>query len=182
MTSVVIFIFVSCILFSLCRKQLANPSCHGFYRFFAFEGILLLLVINYRFANLNSWNTNQAISFCLLITSLIIVILSVRQLRKKGGKQKRLNTPENFGFENTTQLVTQGIYKYIRHPMYSSLLILNWGIMFQQPTWFTVLIAALVSLMLIITAKVEETENINFFGENYLSYQRHSKMLIPFVL
>jgi protein-S-isoprenylcysteine O-methyltransferase Ste14 len=131
---------------------------------------------------MGSWGTSKAISFCLLITSLVLVILSVKRLSKDGGATSRANTPENFSFENTAQLVTSGVYKYIRHPMYSSLILLNWGIMLQQPTWLSLSVAMMVSFMLIITIRVEETENIAYFGNDYLNYQRQSKMLIPFML
>ncbi len=38
-----------------------------------------------------------------------------------------------FKFEKTTELVTTGIFKYIRHPLYSSLIFLTWGIYFKHP-------------------------------------------------
>jgi hypothetical protein len=38
-------------------------------------------------------------------------------------------------FEKTTQLVTTGVFKYIRHPLYSSLLLLAWGVFFKHPSW-----------------------------------------------
>ena len=38
-----------------------------------------------------------------------------------------------FKFEKTTELVTSGIFKYIRHPLYSSLIFLTWGIYFKHP-------------------------------------------------
>jgi protein-S-isoprenylcysteine O-methyltransferase Ste14 len=37
--------------------------------------------------------------------------------------------------EKTTILVTTGAYRYIRHPLYSSLLFLAWGIFFKAPSW-----------------------------------------------
>ena len=181
-TPAFLFIAISCFLAYLCRKQLNNPRCHGFYRFFAFEGILLLLVTNYTHMHIYPWEPNQLLPSALLMSSLLLVILSTQQLRSSGGKVARTDTPENFGFENTSRLVTQGIYRYIRHPMYSSLLLLGWGIMLKNPTHFTLMVSAAISLFLIITAKVEETENIRFFGEDYAGYQRRSKMLIPFLL
>jgi protein-S-isoprenylcysteine O-methyltransferase Ste14 len=41
----------------------------------------------------------------------------------------------------------------------------------------------LVTLIaLVFTARLEEVENIEHFGEAYLDYQAHTKMFIPFVL
>jgi len=36
--------------------------------------------------------------------------------------------------EATTHLVTNGIYQFIRHPLYASLIYLTWGIFFKSPT------------------------------------------------
>ncbi|MCK7540462.1 MAG: hypothetical protein MZV63_61010 [Marinilabiliales bacterium] len=47
-----------------------------------------------------------------------------------------------FRFEKTTELVTSGIYRYIRHPMYSSLLLLAWGIWLKQPLAATLPVVA----------------------------------------
>ena len=78
--------------------------------------------------------------------------------------------PYNFEIEETVTLVKEGIYKYIRHPMYSSLLFLAFGAMFKYITVFTVLLAAGTLLFLIFTAKTEEKENLEFFG---LAYQKY---------
>ena len=83
--------------------------------------------------------------------------------------------------EKTTRLVTAGAYKYIRHPLYSSLLFLAWGVFFKAPSWPGGGLAALATLSLFMTGKMEETENIRFFGSAYEEYMRENKMFIPFV-
>ena len=37
------------------------------------------------------------------------------------------------------------------------------------------------SLFLVLTAKVEEKENVRYFGEAYQAYQKGTKMFIPYV-
>lgn len=180
-TSLLIFVLLSSILAYCCRKQLLNPHCHGFYRFFVFEGILLLAVMNVDPGNPNLFTPLRIASGGLMLLSLACVIAALKQLREQGGEHKRDNTPENFAFENTEQLVTSGIYHYIRHPMYSSLLLLNWGLYLQAPSLITLGIPLMVSFMLFITVKVEERENLEFFGATYARYQQHSRKLIPFI-
>jgi len=37
-----------------------------------------------------------------------------------------------YQFEKTSELIDTGIFKYIRHPLYSSLLFLTWGIFLKN--------------------------------------------------
>jgi protein-S-isoprenylcysteine O-methyltransferase Ste14 len=40
----------------------------------------------------------------------------------------------------------------------------------------------IASVFLVLTARVEERENLRYFGEAYREYMQHSRMFIPFVL
>jgi protein-S-isoprenylcysteine O-methyltransferase Ste14 len=90
--------------------------------------------------------------------------------------------PENFSFENTVHLVQTGIYRYVRHPMYGSLLLLTWGACCKHFAPLSLVFSCLITVFLIATAKSEELENVRFFGDSYRSYAKQSKMFIPYVL
>ncbi len=79
-------------------------------------------------------------------------------------------------------LVTTGIYRYIRHPMYSSLLFLAWGALLKSVTAITLILAGVATLTLIVTAKVEETEDLDQFGDEYRDYMRRTRLFVPFLL
>ena len=49
-------------------------------------------------------------------------------MKRIGKPDKKRNTKNLYQFEQTTELVDKGIFKYIRHPLYSSLIFLTWGI------------------------------------------------------
>ena len=83
--------------------------------------------------------------------------------------------------EKTTELVTVGAYRYIRHPLYSSLLFLAWGAFFKNPSWVGIPLVLLAAFFLTMTAKVEETENVRYFGITYQNYMKNTKMFIPFL-
>ncbi len=177
-----IFLVFSLFFLWISRKPLRNPRCHGFYRFFAFEGILFLVLLNhpYWFEDWYAWN--QIISWVLLASSILFVVQGFSLLRKEGGSQVRNDAPENFAFENTVNLITGGIYRYIRHPMYSSLLLLAWGAFFKHFS-LTGLIAIMVTtLFLVVAGIIEEKENLAFFGSAYLEYRKTSKMFLPFLI
>jgi len=84
-------------------------------------------------------------------------------------------------FEKTSALVTTGIYHYIRHPLYSSLLIVAWGVFFKDPSWLGGLLALAATLSLIATAKADEAECIRFFGPAYRDYMQRTRMFVPFL-
>ena len=74
-----------------------------------------------------------------------------------------------------------GLYKYIRHPLYSSLLFLTWGAFLKSPSWLGSGLVAVAMVCLVATARVEEAENIEYFGPVYQEYMKHTKMFVPFV-
>ncbi len=103
-------------------------------------------------------------------------------LKKSGGHAERQEMPENLSFENTVHVVDVGLYRFIRHPMYSSLLFLAWGAFFKNITPLNSVLVVSVTGLLIAVAKVEEAENIKFFGTAYERYMQGTKMFIPWLL
>lgn len=178
---ITLFILISLILLWVSRRPLRNFRSHGFYRFFAFEGVLALILINHPYWFDEPFTLRQLLSWTLLICSVVFVIHGFQLLRIVGGRDDRNDMPENLAFENTVKLVRVGLYRFIRHPMYASLLLLAWGAFLKNPIPLTVALAAATTLFLVVTAKVEERENLRFFGSHYQDYCRQSKMFIPFV-
>jgi protein-S-isoprenylcysteine O-methyltransferase Ste14 len=160
-------------------KSLLKPQSHGFYRFFAFELLLVLLLNNIGYWYEDPLSLPQLISWILLSASLFLVFHGFYLLRVIGKPQAVVSGSTDLGFENTTNLVTIGAYRYIRHPLYTSLLLLTWGIFFKLLTLFSGILALGVSAFLIATAKAEEKENLSRFGEEYSRYRKTTKMFIP---
>ena len=86
------------------------------------------------------------------------------------------------GIEDTTVLVNRGIYKYIRHPLYSSLLILGWGIFFKNLSLLSGGLALATTAFSVATAMIEEAENVQRFGAEYKAYMKTTKRFIPFLI
>lgn len=176
----ILFFILTLFFIIVSRRALLNPRAHGFYRFFVFEGIAFLVLHNQPVWFNQPFSLQQCLSWLCLFFSIILVVRGVKLLRNLGGNRMRHASPENLTFENTQHLVKDGLYRYIRHPMYTSLLLLAWGAFFKQISLVTIAAVAFVSLCLFLTAKVEEAENIDFFGPQYVKYKRESKMFIPF--
>ena len=177
----VVFVLGTAVLVVVSRASLTVPCSHGFPRFFAWEAILALLLLNIGgwFRAPFAWH--QMISWPLLVISAVLVVAGLRTLQQKGRPDGRRDEVPLVGVEKTTTLIRSGVYHYIRHPLYSSLLFLAWGIFFKAPSWWGVGLALVATLCLVLTARIEEAENIRFFGEAYRLYMRQTKMFIPYL-
>jgi len=147
----ILFIIAMIGIIWVSRSSLQDFRSHGFYRFFAWVIILCMILMNIEFWFYKPFCLHQIISWILLIISLPLLIFGVRLLRGKGKPIAKRDDPSLVGFEKTTKLVTEGIYRYIRHPLYSSLLFLTWGVFFKRPSRLGVFLAVIATLFLTIT-------------------------------
>jgi protein-S-isoprenylcysteine O-methyltransferase Ste14 len=178
----IIFIIGSIVLIYISRASLRQPRSHGFYRFFAWEVLLGLFLLNVEFWFRNPFAWYQIIAWILLFSSIIPLIFGVQALRARGKPtETREGDPSLLAFEKTTTLVTTGIYHYIRHPLYSSLFLLTWGTFFKIPSLFGGLLTIVATVFLVFTAKADEAECTKFFGPQYPEYMKKTRMFIPFL-
>jgi protein-S-isoprenylcysteine O-methyltransferase Ste14 len=173
------FVIGSVVLAWFSRKSLRQPGSHGFYRFFAWEGILALVLINRNAWGMDPYSANQLASWPLLAGSIALVALGVGALVKHGRVSGERVSGALYEWEKTTALVTTGIFAHIRHPMYTSLLALNWGAFLQAPSWLGAAVALPVSLLLLLTALADEQECLAYFGTAYAEYMRRTRRFIP---
>ncbi len=163
------------------RGSLRRPDAHGFYRFFAFESILGLVAMN-----LPSWYRDpraprQLASWILLLASAPLAAHGFYLLRQVGKPDPSIPDPALLGLEKTTRLVRIGAYRYVRHPLYASLLLLAWGTFLKAPSWIGATLTGIATGALYRTARVEEAESLRTFGEEYAEYMGVTRMLVPFV-
>jgi len=78
------------------------------------------------------------------------------------------------------QLVTHGVYRLVRHPMYLALLIYSAGQALVLPNWFVGPSYA-VAMVLLFALRVGPEERMmrEQFGKDYEAYQARTKRLIP---
>ena len=73
------------------------------------------------------------------------------------------------------------MYKYIRHPIYSSVIPGVIGILLKDIGYTQIIVTVTIFVFLVFTAKVEEKEMIKKFGSEYEDYIKKTKMFIPFI-
>ena len=182
MNEILGFLAGSALLLWFSRKSLRTTKSHGFYRFFAWEAILLLIVLNHEPWGEQPYSPHQISSWILMLLSIALAILGLVALQSKGKAGEQRDDPALYSFEKTTALVSSGIFHYIRHPMYTSLIALAWGAFFQNPSLIGTAVASSASFFLLLTAKADEQECLQYFGTQYAEYKQRTWMFIPFLL
>lgn len=181
MMKLAIFVAVTAVLAYLSRGSLRSTRYHGFYRFLAWEAILGLLLVNSDYWHIEPPPRYEPLSAMLLMVSLYLVAHGTFLLRAHGRADGSRADQALLPFERTTRLVTTGPFGYIRHPLYSSLLFLTWGMFLQDTSWPAGALAAAATVALVLTGKTEERECMNYFGSAYREYMQRTRMFIPFL-
>ena len=106
------------------------------------------------------------VGFLIIIIAFIILLVSIKDL---GRNLSPFPRPIN-----NSNLVTKGIYRFTRHPMYYSLLFISFGVFITKLSVYYLFLST--SLFFIIKFKIalEEQYLINKFN-NYLLYKNEVK-------
>lgn len=78
------------------------------------------------------------------------------------------------------ELVTDGFYRYMRHPQYTGIILLALGLLLQWPTLPTLIMWPVLIVAYYRLAKLEEKELEKAYGEKFLRYRQRVPMFLPF--
>ena len=82
---------------------------------------------------------------------------------------------------DNAKLITTGIYGYIRHPMYLSVIVMMLAFIFATPSQIEIVLFILLIIVLVLKAKKEEEIWLKESKE-YTKYKEQTKLFIPYVL
>jgi len=106
------------------------------------------------------------LGFLIIIIAFIILLVSIKDL---GRNLSPFPRPIN-----NSNLVTKGIYRFIRHPMYYSLIFISVGVFFIKLSIYYLFLS--ISLGLIIKFKIAlEEQYLNNKFNNYSLYKNEVK-------
>lgn len=95
--------------------------------------------------------------------------------------QNHLGESWRMGIDESTQnvLKTQGIYRHVRHPIYTAMLIMTFGLFLLMPTWFFfgIVVASYIGLQR--ETKLEEAYLLRTHGEQYAAYMASTGRWLP---
>ena len=113
-----------------------------------------------------------AVAVGLVVVSLVVRSVAIRTL----GKFWSLHLEIRAGH----QLVTGGIYRYLRHPAYAAIMLEVTAIPLVANAWYTLAFALLVYVpVLLLRWRQEEREMIGKFGQQYVEYARRVPAFFP---
>lgn len=168
------YLLLSAALLAGFLGEMRRGPAHAVPRFVAFEAILGLVLVNAPTWFEDPGGVRQLVSWSLLGGSLVLALHGFWELRTHGGPTG--------GLETTTLIVRRGAYRYIRHPLYLSLILFALGAYLKSPAWLSTCLLGVAVGSLWVTSRVEERENLSRFGESYRDYMHSTKGFVPFLL
>lgn len=164
------WIFFSVLLLAF---TLIRPHPYRFTRFLAFDSLLGLIFLNADRWFVEPFSVRQIISWIFLAGSLCLAVHGFTLIKTEGNPTG--------DFEDTTSLITRGAYRFIRHPLYSSLLLFGLGAFLKGPSLLGGGLVGALLIGVILTARIEEKHNLERFGEEYQQYMDKTKRFIPYI-
>lgn len=126
------------------------------------------------------WNIWNIIGLFFLIAGGIIEFWVRKLLVKKADFSDQLFTMLlKINFKH--QLLKIGPFKYVRHPLYTGMLIQGTGMGLLSQSIYGSLFILIGLAFLIPRIQIEEIMLIEEFGNEYREYQKSTKKIIPFV-
>jgi len=120
-------------------------------------------------------NVYTSIDFHIIsfVIGVLLMILVVKISKNTGRILAKFGRTGNLKRLETNILVSQGAYKYMRHPMHLGLLFfpLSFAFLIGSPSFILLIAPCVIIFMLIMIKLVEEPGTIKKFGKDYIEYK-----------
>lgn len=164
------------------KYRLQFPGLFPYYRIIynliAIGGLLLLAYWSFQDVNYlvqqPSWMKTSGIFFLVLGILMLGVAFASFNVKEFLGLKKEEHHPD-------TKLVTKGVYRYVRHPLYTGVFLLLPGVFLLRPTLSILLFVFITAIYIEIGSRLEELKLIKIFGEDYVRYRNSVKRYFPFI-
>ncbi len=147
-----------------------------FYSIFASITLLPVLILPVLIPDQTLYKIPEPLVYFTVFIQTASVLLLVYSVLQTGALQF-IGLSQAFGLKREEKLNTDGLYRYMRHPLYTFSLLVLW----LTPTMtrnFALLYAAL-TVYIIIGAIFEERKLVQTFGAAYQEYRAKTPFLIP---
>lgn len=108
------------------------------------------------------FNILHPLSNIVIFGGLLIIAIGWRKIHTGNGR-----------------MITDGIYKYVRHPQYTGFILAILGFLIQWPTLITLIMAPILFVIYTRLAIQEEAFMIKTFGESYMEYMNTVPRFLP---
>ena len=144
-----------------------------------FAAVTMILILVFQFAmrsrllfNMPLWG--KVLTGVPLVAGLAIMLAMIR---------KYFFYLSGIGVFYTTQpeavLPTNGLHRYMRHPLYTGTLLFIWSLFLLMPYLNHLLACIIITIYTLLGARIEEQKLVEQFGEKYIAYQKQVPMILP---
>lgn len=166
---------------SLAQRWLGASADRGYrlaYNLFAGVSLLPVLVLPVLLPDSPLYRIPSPWSYLALAVQGLALLALLVGLWQTGvwsflGLEQLLRPPGS----GDSQLVIRGLYRWVRHPLYTAGLVFLWFTPLMTVNLLALYIG--LSLYLVIGAYFEERRLLREYGASYAEYQRHTPMLVP---
>jgi protein-S-isoprenylcysteine O-methyltransferase Ste14 len=104
----------------------------------------------------------------LMVLAAVVMVIAVRQRKALGGQDVKEG------------LLTSGVYRYFRHPIYAGIVWISLGLALAPVNWDGMLMFPAVVLVNVAQAAIEEKYDVGVrFRSQYEAYRKRTRMLGP---
>ena len=154
------------------RKDLLTFVLPAFLVYAAGLGVCAWDLVK-RQGSLFTLSTRSIIGWALIVTGLTLTFVAASTLRRFYSPTLRVRTDH--------QLITHGLYRFVRHPFYTGMGLATVGVLVVAWSLYGLLILLALLPLVLNRIRIEENMMIAEFGDTYRTYARGTKKLIPFV-
>lgn len=158
-------------------------TAYKWYRFvYSFSSTILFLAI-FVYAGLFEstmlLNPSRELTYLSFMTAGLGTIVLVKAFKHFDSMQFIGLVPHN-DLKEKGDLIRKGIHQYVRHPIYSGLILIFLGYFFYLPNLSSLIHLVALLVYLPFGIYYEEKKLTALFGEEYKKYKREVPALIPF--
>ncbi len=157
-----------------------GPGFERYYRllysFFATVSLLPIAALVVLIPDIQLYTIPRPIVFLTVLVQMAAVGLLVYSLTQTGAMQF-IGVPQALGMKTTERLNTGGLYRFVRHPLYTFSMLALW--LFPVMTRNLLLMFAAMTVYFIIGAFFEERKLLRIFGAPYAEYRAKTPFLLP---
>ena len=124
-------------------------------------------------SSLSTLSTQSIVGLVLFVGGLTTALVAVSTLRRFYSSALVIREDH--------QLITHGIYRFTRHPIYLGVIVACMGIPVYASSWLGLATMSALIPIVLNRIRIEERMLTEEFGDDYRTYQKTTSKLIPFI-
>ncbi|MGA2257170.1 MAG: protein-S-isoprenylcysteine O-methyltransferase [Thermoguttaceae bacterium] len=144
----------------------------------ALAGVAFAISLNWIFSPVFSF-ADYSINTWVFAAGILVLAIGLWLLQRSHSNLGR-SWSMTLELRENHALVTSGVYRHLRHPMYSAMLLISIGQALITPNWLVAPVGLVVFVLLFaLRFEKEEAMMLEQFGEQYATYVRRTRRLVP---